>query len=141
MTEYKANVSEESRKTWYDPEYQMTKTQFFEWPYYAEYENNDPLSPKRILPYMSNDRALEILREEIKYKKPESYIFTNYMAKVSVILYPKEPYNQQPILMTKTFRPQVITRRVEQRLLYFQNHYTKMEYKPSYSLWMNRWNY
>lgn len=51
------------------------------------------------------------------------------------------PYNDKPILSTKTFKPIIILRTINPSPIFVYNPYMKPEYVSSYDLWMNRWDW
>lgn len=130
-------------KTLYTWDYKTAKTMFYELDdYRAEFENSSFDLPQYTFPAtMSDDAILNSLKQSVKYKTPKTMIYSNYMAKVSVIFYPKAPYNDKPILSTKTFRPIIRLRTINPSPIFVYNPYMKPEYVSSYDLWMNRWNW
>lgn len=130
-------------KTPYSEEYRRIKTIFYELPdYIAEFENTSFSSPQyTYATWINDDAILKNLQQNVKYKQPRTRIYSNYMAKVSVILYPKAPYDEKPILMTKTFKPNIVIRTVAQRPIYIYNPYMKPPYVSSYDLWTQRWDW
>lgn len=126
--------------TW---EYKTAKTMFYELDdYRAEFENSSFDLPQYTFPASVSDAAiLNSLKQSIKYKTPQTMIYSNYMAKVSVIFYPKAPYNDKPILSTKTFKPIIRLRTINPSPIFVYNPYMKPEYVSSYDLWMKRWDW
>lgn len=144
--QYTANEWEEIKeddKTPYTEDYRKAKTMFYELnDFWAEFENSSFDMPQYTFPAsVSSDAILNSLKQSVKYKTPRSMIFSNYMVKVSVIFYPKAPYNDKPILSTKTFKPIITLRTINPSPIFVYNPYMKPKYVSSYDLWMNRWDW
>ena len=91
--------------------------------------------------WMQFDAIQRDLQRMVKYKQPRTSIFTNIMAKVTVIFERKSPYESKPIISTKTFKPRIAIQTVDQVPPIIYNPYMKGPYVPAYDLWVNRWNW
>lgn len=142
-TDEEWNKVKENDHTPYTEEYRKIKTMFYELSdYAAEFENSSFSMPQyTFATWIDDDAILKSLQQTVKYKQPKTRYYTNYMAKVSLILYPKAPYNDKPILLTKTFKPNIILNTVTQRPIYIYNPYMKPPYVSSYDLWAQRWSW
>lgn len=143
--EWKAKQEDEGTKdnTIYPEEYKKIRTLLYEVDdRRAEFRNSRFDRPDYSYPsWMSDEEALKQMGNSVTYKNPSTSFYTNLMAKVSVIFYPKAPYNDKPILFTKTFKPQIVNTAVTQRPLFIYNPYVKPEYVSDKQLWERRWDW
>lgn len=107
-----------------------------------EFENSDINNP--LYSYrksLGDDIILKQLQTEVTYKVPATQNFDNLIAKITVTFYPKAPYNDKPVVSTKTVKLPPAIRVVEQTPVYIYNPYVKPEYIDDEELWNRRWDW